>query len=112
MHRSFFGFVFQPDRFSASAGERKCDSLIGLRQSANAVEFHTARLDMRGRSFRRLKVARGALRILRIHQVDLNITAALDVSFLPSVLAAPRVNHVMAVPGLAEDGNTHAELPI
>src|SRR5260370_8547964 len=107
MHCAFFRPVFQPGRFAAAAGERKGDVLVRSRQAACAVALYPWRLDMRGHGFRRLRVVRGALRIRRAHQVDLHLTTALDVSFLLSILAAPRVNHVVAVSNLAENSDAH-----
>ncbi len=105
--RSFFGSVFQSDRFSITARKHKGHFLIRLRQPAGAIEFDALRLDARGDPRGGFRVTFDALGIRRAHQVDLHRAAAIDVSFLPSVLTGSRMDHIVAVAGLTENDDAH-----
>src|SRR5579859_1145047 len=103
-HGTFFRPVFQPEGFSIATWESKCHFLVGLRQPASAIEFHSARLDPGAHRLGRRRVACSTLRIRCAHQIYLHFATARYTAALPPVPAALGVNYVMAVSGLAEYG--------
>ena len=106
-HFPLFGVIFHSDGIAGPIRKYKFHRLVRARQAAHAIKDHAAGFHVHFLLRHNSWIFCRALGFRPALQVELDFPAASDVSARFLILAALRMNDVVALSGFPEDGNSH-----